>query len=47
MNDEEDLFNGLEDGDVKEDPVQALGADLSVFKERFADQIDTDISLDE
>ena len=47
MNDEEDLFNGLEDGDVKEDPVQALGADLSVFKQRFADQIDTDISLDE
>ena len=47
MNDEEDLFNGLEDGDVKEDPAQALGADLSVLKERFADQIDTDISLDE
>ena len=33
--------------DVEEDAVQTLGADLSVLKERFADQIDADISLDE
>ena len=47
MNDEEDPFKGLEDDSVEGDPVQALGADLSILKERFADQIDTDISLDE
>ena len=47
MNGEEDRFKGLEDDDVEEDPVQALGADLSILKERFADQIDADISLDE
>ena len=47
MNDEEDPFKGLEDDDVEEDVVQTLGADLSILKERFADQIDTDISLDE
>ena len=47
MNDKEDLFKGLEDDDVKEDPVQILGADLSVLKERFADQIDADILLHE
>ena len=47
MNDEEDPFKGLEDDDVEEDPVQTLGADLSIKKERFADQIDADISLDE
>ena len=46
MNDEEDPFKGLEDDDV-EDPVQILDADLSILKERFADQIDADISLDE
>ena len=33
--------------DVEEDAVQTLGADLSILKERFADQIDADISLDE
>ena len=44
MNDEEDPFNGLEDDDVEQDPVQT---DLSILKERFADQIDADISLDE
>ena len=47
MNDEEDPFKGLEDDDVEEDPVQTLGTDLSILKERFADQIDADISLDE
>ena len=37
MIDEEHRFKGLEDGDVEEDPVQDLGADLSILKERFAD----------
>ena len=46
MNDEEDPFKGLEDN-VDEDPVLTLGADPSITKERFADQIDADISLDE
>ena len=40
-------IKGLENDDVEEDPVQTLGADLSILKERFADQIDADISLDE
>ena len=47
INDEEDPFKGLEDDDVEEDPLLTLGADLSILKERFADQIDADISLDE
>ena len=47
MNDEKDPYKGLEDDDVEEDPVQTLDADLSILKERFADQIDGDISLDE
>ena len=47
MNDEEDPFKGLEDNNVEEDPVQTLGADISILKERFADQTDADISLDE
>ena len=47
MNDEEDPFKGLEDHDVEEDPVQTLDADFSILKERFADQIDADISLNE
>ena len=47
MNDEEDPFKGLEDDDVEEGPVQTLGVDLSISKERFADQIDADVSLDE
>ena len=47
MNDEEDPYKGLEDDDVEEDPAQTLGADLSILKERFPDQIDADISLDE
>ena len=47
MNDEEDPFKGVGDDDVEEDAVQTLGADLSISKERFADQIDADISLDE
>ena len=46
INDEEVPFKGLEDDDV-EDPVLTLGADLPILKERFADQIDADISLDE
>ena len=46
MNDEEDPFKGLEDDDV-DDPVLTLGADVSILKERFAGQIDDDISLDE
>ena len=46
MNGEEDPFKVLEDDDKEEDPVQTLGADLSILKERFADQIDTDISPD-
>ena len=37
----------LEDNSVEEDLVQTLGADLSILKERFVDQIDADISLDE
>ena len=45
MNDEVDPFKGLEDDDVEEVAVQALGADLSILKERFANQIDADISL--
>ena len=47
MNDKQNPFKGLEDNDVKEDPVQTLGADLSISKERFADQFDADMSLDE
>ena len=47
MNDEEDPFKGLEDDDVEEDPVQTLDADLSILRERFADQIDAGISLEE
>ena len=47
MNNEEDPFKWLEDDDVEEDPVQTLGAGLSILKERFADQTDADISLDE
>ena len=37
MDDEEDPFKRLEDGDIEEDPVQTLGADLSILKERFSD----------
>ena len=37
----------LESHNLEGDPVHTLGADLSILKERFADQIDTDISLDE
>ena len=47
MNDREDPFKGLEDENVEEDPVQTRGADLSILKERFDNQIDTDVSLDE
>ena len=47
MNDEEDPFKELEDDDVEEDPVQTLGAEISILKERFVDQIDADISLEE
>ena len=46
MNDKQNPFKGLEDNDVEEDPVQTLGADLSILKERFADKFDADISLD-
>ena len=46
MNDEKDPFKGLEDNNVEEDPVQTLGADLSILKERFVDQIEAGISLD-
>ena len=45
INDEEDPFKGLEDDDVEEDAVKALGVDISILKERFADKIDADISL--
>ena len=37
----------LESHNLEGDPVQTLGADLSILKERFADQIDADILLDE
>ena len=47
MNDEQDPFKGLEDNDIEEDPFQGLGGDLSILKERYADQIDADSSLDE
>ena len=47
MNDEQDPFKGLEDDDVQYDLVQTLAADLSILKERFADQIDADMSLSE
>ena len=47
MNDEQDPYKGLEDEDVEEDPVQNVGADLSLLKGRFADLFDADISLDE
>ena len=46
IDEEDDPFNGLGDEkfeDVEED-VMTLNADLSVLKERFADQIDTDIT---
>ena len=45
MNDEKNPFKGLEDDDVEEYPVQTLGADLSILKERFTDQIDAGIPL--
>ena len=45
INEEDDPFKGLGDEDVEEDAIQTLNADLSVFKERFADQIDADISI--
>ena len=47
MNDEEDPFKGLEDDDVEEDAAQTLGADLSILKERFTDQIDADAEYDD
>ena len=47
INDKEDPFKGLEDDYVGEDPVKTLGDDLSILKERFAYQIDADISLDD
>lgn len=47
INEEDDPFKGLGDEDVEEDAIQTLNADLSVLKERFADQIDTDISSDD
>ena len=47
MNGKEDPLKELEDDNVEEDLVQTLGADLSILKERFVDQIDADISLDE
>ena len=46
INDKEDPFKRLEE-DIVADPVQSLGADLSTLKERFAEQIYADISLDE
>ena len=45
MNNEEDPFKWLEDDDVEEDPVQTLGAGLSILKERFADQTDAESHL--
>ena len=47
MDDEKDPFKGLKDNNVEEYPVRTLGADLSILEERFSDQIDADISLDE
>ena len=47
INDKENPFKGLEDDSVEKDPVQTLGADLSILRERYADQIDAVISLDE
>ena len=47
INDKEDPFKELEDDYVGEDPVKTLGDDLSILKERFAYQIDADISLDD
>ena len=49
MNKREDPFKRLEveEDDIEGDPVQVLGADLSILKERFTDQIDPDVSLDE
>lgn len=47
INEEDDPFKGLGDEDVEEDVIQTLNADLSVLKERFADQIDTDITTDD
>ena len=43
MNDEEDPFKELEDQDIEEDPVQTLGADLTILKERFSNKIDAEI----
>ena len=47
MNDEGNPFKWLDNHDVEEDPVQTLGADLSILKESIANQIEADISLDE
>ena len=50
INEEVDPFKGLGDEefeDVEEDVMQTLNADLSVLKERFAEQIDTDITTDD
>ena len=46
-NDEEDSLKASEDDDIEADPIQDLDADSSILKERFADQIDADIPLDE
>ena len=46
MCDEEgDLFSSLDD--IDEDTVQTVTADLAVFKEKFGDQVDLNITLDE
>ena len=45
LNDEDDPFAGLDD--IEEDSVQKLGADLAFLKERFGNQVDPNIALDE
>ena len=45
LNDEDEPFAGLDD--IEEDSVQTLGTDLSFLKERFGDQVDHKITLDE
>ena len=42
---EYDPFTSLDD--IEEDSVQTLGADLAFLKEKFGNQVDYNISLDE
>ena len=45
LNNEDNTFAALDD--IKEDSVQIQGADLAFLKEKFGDQVDPKITLDE